>query len=103
MPPLKINGEDTALVLCTSGTTGKSKEAVHIHSLFLHQLEIGTRQATEQYAWWTNPLLRGEYPPVMRQLLDRKSSADGRNSAGLPEFDSTSLMISCKFCLRCEN
>jgi len=40
-----------------------------------------------RYGWWANPLVKGEYPPIMRQLLDEKSEAEGRNSSRLPTFD----------------
>jgi len=41
-----------------------------------------------RYGWWANPLLRGEYPEVMRQLVDAKSEAEGRNQSRLPTFDA---------------
>ena len=39
MPALKVTPADIALVLCTSGTTGKSKGAAHSHHSLLNQLE----------------------------------------------------------------
>lgn len=37
---------------------------------------------------YANPLLRGEYPPIMRSLIDAKSEAEGRNESRLPSFDA---------------
>jgi len=39
------------------------------------------------YGWWANVLTRGEYPPIMRELIDAKSAAEGRNESRLPSFD----------------
>ncbi|OXA60944.1 Lactase-phlorizin hydrolase [Folsomia candida] len=47
------------------------------------------RSVNFRYGWWANPLLRGEYPAIMRELVDAKSEAEGRNSSRLPTFDST--------------
>jgi lactase-phlorizin hydrolase len=41
-----------------------------------------------RYGWWANPLTRGEYPLIMRELVDAKSEAEGRNSSRLPSFDA---------------
>jgi len=38
LPECKISGSDIALILCTSGTTGKSKGAVHTHSTVIQQI-----------------------------------------------------------------
>ncbi|CAL8072589.1 unnamed protein product [Orchesella dallaii] len=40
------------------------------------------------FGWWANPIIRGEYPPIMRELVDRKSQEAGRNSSRLPSFDA---------------
>jgi len=51
-------------------------------------IEAMHRSMHFRYGWWANPLLRGEYPPIMRTLIDSKSEAEGRNSSRLPTFDS---------------
>ncbi|CAG7728482.1 unnamed protein product, partial [Allacma fusca] len=38
--------------------------------------------------WIINPLLKGDYPPVMRTVLDEKSKAEGRSKSRLPTFSS---------------
>lgn len=38
-----------------------------------------------QFGWWAHPLATGEYPPIMRELLDAKSVP---NESRLPTFDA---------------
>lgn len=40
------------------------------------------------HGWVANPLYRGEYPPIMRKMVDEKSAAEGRNVSRLPTFDA---------------
>ncbi|OXA45237.1 lactase-phlorizin hydrolase [Folsomia candida] len=39
------------------------------------------------FGWFAHPLYFGEYPPIMRELVDQKSINEGRNSSRLPSFD----------------
>jgi hypothetical protein len=36
--------------------------------------------------WVTNPLFHGEYPEIMRKIIDDKSKAEGRKESRLPSF-----------------
>jgi lactase-phlorizin hydrolase len=38
--------------------------------------------------WVASPLYFGEYPSIMRQLVDKKSTEEGRNASRLPSFDN---------------
>ncbi|CAG7820309.1 unnamed protein product [Allacma fusca] len=40
------------------------------------------------HGWIANPLFYGEYPPIMRKMVDEKSIAEGRSSSRLPSFDA---------------
>jgi len=50
--------------------------------------EASNRSMHFHYGWWANPLLRGEYPPIMRELIDAKSINEGRDESRLPTFDA---------------
>jgi lactase-phlorizin hydrolase len=40
------------------------------------------------YGWWAHPLMYGEYPPIMPELVDKASLIDeGREESRLPTFD----------------
>jgi lactase-phlorizin hydrolase len=41
------------------------------------------------HGWIANPLFRGEYPPIMRKMVDEKSAAEGRQESRLPTFNPT--------------
>ncbi|XP_037025293.1 myrosinase 1-like [Bradysia coprophila] len=47
-------------------------------------LEAMERSVQFRYGWWANPLTRGEYPKVMRDLVDAKSEP---GQSRLPTFD----------------
>ncbi|XP_021963511.1 lactase-phlorizin hydrolase isoform X2 [Folsomia candida] len=51
-------------------------------------VEASDRSMHFHYGLYANPLLRGEYPPIMRSLIDAKSEAEGRNESRLPSFDA---------------
>ncbi|ODM91695.1 Lactase-like protein [Orchesella cincta] len=51
-------------------------------------LAASSRAMNFTFGWWANPIVRGEYPPIMRELIDRKSAEAGRNSSRLPTFDA---------------
>nr|AOH73347.1 beta glucosidase 6 [Lygus lineolaris] len=38
------------------------------------------------FGWFGHPVLKGDYPPVMREYVDRNSKAEGRNVSRLPYF-----------------
>lgn len=39
-----------------------------------------------QEGWFASPLYFGKYPDQMRELIDAKSAAEGRNTSRLPTF-----------------
>ncbi len=41
-----------------------------------------------QLGWLAHPIFKGDYPPVMREYLDRKSIAEGRTQSRLPTLDT---------------
>ncbi|OXA40571.1 Lactase-phlorizin hydrolase [Folsomia candida] len=41
-----------------------------------------------RFDWIAYPLFRGEYPPIMRKIIDAKSKLEGRKESRLPEFDA---------------
>jgi len=51
------------------------------------------RSMNFRYGWWAAPVTTGEYPPIMRELIDAKSEAEGRNSSRLPTFDSVWTLL----------
>jgi lactase-phlorizin hydrolase len=50
-------------------------------------LEASEREMQFKYGWFAYPLTHGVYPPIMRQLIDAKSEAEGREESRLPSFD----------------
>ncbi|KAF6215548.1 hypothetical protein GE061_010304 [Apolygus lucorum] len=38
------------------------------------------------YGWFAHPVFRGDYPPVMRELVDKNSKEEGRTVSRLPYF-----------------
>ena len=36
--------------------------------------------------WNAHPLIKGDYPPVMREFIDKKSSLEGQKESRLPKF-----------------
>lgn len=48
--------------------------------------DAAERYAVWQYAWFVDPLYTGDYPPVMRQIVDTLSAAEGRADSRLPRF-----------------
>jgi lactase-phlorizin hydrolase len=51
-------------------------------------VEASHRAQQFYFGQYANPLYRGEYPPIMRKLIDEKSAAEGRNTSRLPSFDA---------------
>jgi len=39
------------------------------------------------FGWFAHPVFYGDYPPIMRELIDSKSELEGRNASRLPTFD----------------
>jgi len=37
--------------------------------------------------WFAHPIFKGDYPPVMREYIDRKSKAEGRTESRLPTLE----------------
>ena len=42
-----------------------------------------------QFGWFVHPLVFGDYPPIMRLLVDQKSVEEGRNMSRLPVLNPT--------------
>ncbi|KAF6215547.1 hypothetical protein GE061_010303 [Apolygus lucorum] len=38
------------------------------------------------FGWFAHPVFKGDYPPIMREMVDRNSKAEGRNVSRLPYF-----------------
>jgi len=51
-------------------------------------LAASERAMQFSYGQYASPLLRGAYPAIMRELVDAKSAAEGRNESRLPSFDT---------------
>eukprot|EP00105_Crassostrea_gigas_P000747 XP_011412672.1 PREDICTED: lactase-like protein [Crassostrea gigas] len=41
------------------------------------------------YGWFLNPVMKGDYPAIMKEQVDRKSRAQGYKESRLPEFSAT--------------
>lgn len=50
-------------------------------------VEAAERAVQFKHGWFGSPVFFGKYPDVMRELVDRKSQEEGRNSSRLPSFD----------------
>ncbi|ODM94351.1 Lactase-phlorizin hydrolase [Orchesella cincta] len=51
-------------------------------------VEAAERAVLFKHGWYAFPIFFGDYPPVMRQLIDQKSEAEGLQESRLPEFDN---------------
>jgi hypothetical protein len=40
-----------------------------------------------QHGWFAFPVFFGDYPSIMRDIIDKRSEEEGRNSSRLPTFD----------------
>jgi lactase-phlorizin hydrolase len=49
-------------------------------------VEAAIRTVTFKHGWLAFPVFTGDYPPVMRQFIDRKSEQEGRSESRLPVF-----------------
>lgn len=51
-------------------------------------VEAAERAVTFKHGWYFFPIFFGDYPPVMRELVDLKSEQEGRLESRLPSFDA---------------
>ncbi|CAL8131573.1 unnamed protein product [Orchesella dallaii] len=49
--------------------------------------EAAERARRFKHGWFAFPVFFGDYPPVMREMVDAASAAEGRNQSRLPTFD----------------
>lgn len=52
-------------------------------------LQASHRAIHFMFGWFLNPVMKGDYPAVMKEQVDRKSRAQGYNESRLPEFSAT--------------
>lgn len=51
-------------------------------------LQASDRAINFMFGWFLNPVMKGDYPGVMKDQVDRKSRAQGYNESRLPEFSA---------------
>lgn len=52
-------------------------------------LQASHRAIHFMYGWFLNPVMKGDYPAIMKEQVDRKSRAQGYIESRLPEFSAT--------------
>lgn len=52
-------------------------------------LQASHRAIHFMYGWFLNPVMKGDYPAIMKKQVDRKSRAQGYIESRLPEFSAT--------------
>lgn len=52
-------------------------------------LQASHRAIHFMYGWFLNPVMKGDYPAIMKEQVDRKSRAQGYKESRLPEFSAT--------------
>lgn len=52
-------------------------------------LQASHRAIHFMYGWFLNPVMKGDYPAIMKEQVDRKSRAQGYTESRLPEFSAT--------------
>ncbi|XP_050434304.1 myrosinase 1-like isoform X2 [Adelges cooleyi] len=59
------------------------------------QDDINTAERANQFerGWFSHPVYKGDYPPVMRQWVDKKSKKEGRPWSTLPTFTKKEIEL----------
>ncbi|XP_050546382.1 myrosinase 1-like [Daktulosphaira vitifoliae] len=79
----------------------KGKISISINGMFFipknvdSEKDIETAERANQFerGWFSHPIYKGDYPPVMREWVDRKCKSEGRPWSTLPTFSEEEIKL----------